>query len=65
MATTPLQKCPTCDGIGRVFVIRQEPMYDCGYVRELAKCPECNGTRVAKKPVGRVRAFLARVGVRA
>ena len=63
MAT--LLKCPTCDGQRRVIQIKESSLYACGFVQEAAICPDCKGSGVIKKPVGRVRRLLARVGVRA
>lgn len=65
-STPPLLKCPTCEGHRRVIEIKETTMYACGFVQQAVTCPDCKGAGViAKKPAGRVRRFLARVGVRA
>jgi DnaJ-class molecular chaperone len=63
MPSQTLPKCKTCDGQPWAIQIKESTMYACGYVKQAIRCPDCHGT--GKKPVGRVRAFLARVGVRA
>ena len=58
-------KCKTCDGQGRVVKIRATTLYQCGYVKEMATCPDCRGCRIlAPKPVSRFRRLLEMVGAR-
>lgn len=63
MAATPLLKCPTCDGQRRVIHIAECKADSRGWRQEAVTCPDCHGTGVAKKPVGRVRRLLAKMGV--
>lgn len=56
-----LPKCPTCDGQGRVIVVRESTMYACGYVQEARTCPACRGCRILAPKPTRLQRVWARI----